>query len=393
MALAYQLEKEFLGTDHIKLAPDSKVEWTATKRMLEKPTDIAGFYLAPKKSTSITVSESTDAHVSEPKTSQDYCRAEEETLKIQCIDSSSQNKSAENQSVPDINIDKNTEKSDTVEKEDSAEDNLVKADVLHIDIAENSDDVIKEDNIKSDNRKNIDNEGEIIPDNHLEEGSTDEEEDDDESDEDEDGWITPSNIKAMKEKMAAESTEQAKVVVGCLTTDFSMQNVLIQMGLNVISVDGMIIKRAKNFVLRCFACMKICKDLTKEFCPHCGNKSLQRVSMTVEEDGTIRYFLSRRKPVTAKGLKYSLPMPRGGKHAENPRLCEDQPAAQQRISKKARQQKDIFKSDYIPGQSPFSVNDVTSRAAQLGIQSHEGRNAYWMKRNPNEVKKNYGRRK
>lgn len=92
-------------------------------------------------------------------------------------------------------------------------------------------------------------------------------------------------------------------------------------------------------------------------------------------------------------FQYSLPMPRGGKHSENPRLCEDQPAAQQRMSKKARQQKDIFNSDYIPGQSPFSVNDVTSRAAQLGIQSHEGRNAYWMKRNPNEVKKNYGRRK
>lgn len=35
-----------------------------------------------------------------------------------------------------------------------------------------------------------------------------------------------------------------------------VQNVLIQMGLNVVSVDGMLIKRAKSYVLRCFACMK-----------------------------------------------------------------------------------------------------------------------------------------
>jgi hypothetical protein len=37
---------------------------------------------------------------------------------------------------------------------------------------------------------------------------------------------------------------------------FLFQNVLIQMGLNVISVDGMLIKRVKSYVLRCFSCMK-----------------------------------------------------------------------------------------------------------------------------------------
>ena len=36
----------------------------------------------------------------------------------------------------------------------------------------------------------------------------------------------------------------------------NFQNVLIQMGLNVISMDGMLIRRAKSFVLRCYACFK-----------------------------------------------------------------------------------------------------------------------------------------
>uniref|UniRef100_K1PQU4 RNA-binding protein NOB1 n=1 Tax=Magallana gigas TaxID=29159 RepID=K1PQU4_MAGGI len=48
IALTYQLEKENVGTDHIKTVPDSKIEWTASKAMLEKPTSIAGFYLAKK---------------------------------------------------------------------------------------------------------------------------------------------------------------------------------------------------------------------------------------------------------------------------------------------------------------------------------------------------------
>jgi len=52
------------------------------------------------------------------------------------------------------------------------------------------------------------------------EDEDDEEEDDDDDD---DGWITPSNIKAVKEKMGGETMEKAVVQVGCLTTDFAMQ--------------------------------------------------------------------------------------------------------------------------------------------------------------------------
>jgi RNA-binding protein NOB1 len=50
-------------------------------------------------------------------------------------------------------------------------------------------------------------------------------EDDDESDDDEDGWITPSNLRAAKESMVSEDvkTSQGQVEVACLTTDFAMQ--------------------------------------------------------------------------------------------------------------------------------------------------------------------------
>lgn len=35
-----------------------------------------------------------------------------------------------------------------------------------------------------------------------------------------------------------------------------MQNVLLQMGLHLVSVDGMLIRRTNTYVLRCHACFK-----------------------------------------------------------------------------------------------------------------------------------------
>lgn len=42
-----------------------------------------------------------------------------------------------------------------------------------------------------------------------------------------------------------------------------MQNVLLQMGLRVLSVEGKRITRVKQWALRCFGCFKITRDMTK----------------------------------------------------------------------------------------------------------------------------------
>jgi len=57
----------------------------------------------------------------------------------------------------------------------------------------------------------------------------------------------------------ASAPEAARpgVKTACVTTDFSMQNVMMQMGLSVVSVDGMLIRAAKQWVLRCMACFKV----------------------------------------------------------------------------------------------------------------------------------------
>jgi RNA-binding protein NOB1 len=68
------------------------------------------------------------------------------------------------------------------------------------------------------------------------------------------GWITPENIKAVNSGKGEALT--GKNNVGCVTTDFAMQNVLLQMGLNLISIDGMLLKNVKQWVLRCYGCNK-----------------------------------------------------------------------------------------------------------------------------------------
>ena len=92
-------------------------------------------------------------------------------------------------------------------------------------------------------------------------------------------------------------------------------------------------------------------------------------------------------------FQFPLPLPKGGKHGVNPHLVEDQPHAQQRITLKARNKLDVFDTDYVANQSPFMINDVTSRAAQLGIRPKKGQTYYWERKNPNASRPRIGRKK
>ena len=84
----------------------------------------------------------------------------------------------------------------------------------------------------------------------------------DPSDEDdgEGDWITPTNVAMHKSKalqlIPAQGGANEKVVTGCMTTDFAMQNVLLHMRLSLVGVDGKKIDKVKTWVLRCHACFK-----------------------------------------------------------------------------------------------------------------------------------------
>jgi len=240
--------------------------------------------------------------------------------------------------------------------------------------------------------------------NEDEEQDTDEidEEEDDEDAEhevdhgsDDEGWITPSNFKSKKLEMLGVDSqieeEEKEIIVACLTSDFAMQNVLKQMGLHTLSADGIIIKEAKTWILRCYACFKTTTRMELKFCPNCGNKTLKRVSMTLNKDGSQQIHISTRKPLSNRGKKFSLPKPKGGKYAVNPILSADQPIPQQKRSSMAIAKTNALNEDYTAGNAPFAKHDVTSKSAMLGI-GHGG-NQYWSHKNPNAVGRRTGNRK
>ena len=310
MALTYQLEKEFVGTEHLKEEPATKITIFSQKKpeQLADQGKIAGFYY--EKSS----------------------KEEEEKL--------------DNENSKEKNGEEQTENEELLDEEEQDHNLYEKLNEL------------------STNEENVE---EVLV---SVEGNPNEEEENEDEDDDDEGWITPSNIKEVKRNFGASELEEKPTVVACITTDFSMQNVLKQIGLNIAALDGRVIKHARTFILRCYACYKTTTDVSKIFCPKCGNKTLKRVAVSLDENGQHIIHINSRKVITAKYKNQSIPAPKGGKHATNPILFEDQPLPQQRISAKARAKTNALGDDYIAGYSPFVMRDVDSKSAMLRSSSN-----------------------
>ncbi|CDO73747.1 hypothetical protein BN946_scf185015.g75 [Trametes cinnabarina] len=153
-------------------------------------------------------------------------------------------------------------------------------------------------------------------------------EDPSDDDDGEGEWITPSNV-ALHKSRALEllpsatagrkgKKPQERILVGCMTADFAMQNVLLQMGLGLVGVEGKRIERVKSWVLRCHACFKICKDASRKFCPSCGNPSLLRASVTISSPTAgpntpaLQVHLKKNFQFKTRGTIYSIPAPKPG---------------------------------------------------------------------------------
>ncbi|XP_012690119.1 RNA-binding protein NOB1 isoform X2 [Clupea harengus] len=367
LALTYQLELEKVGSSHLKSEPDIKVQVCSTRRHPEAPVNIAGFHF-PQKKTS-------EPHVHSQANRETYAHSQDsdnvEFSSFQFWRTTLPNIEADLLEMlgADAISAVGGEVSETLES-------------VHLSSEENT-------SIDSGKGEDLD----IVSTGSQEESEEEKEKGDDDDEDDGGGWITPSNIRQLKFD-ASHGKPAADVKVGCVTTDFAMQNVLIQMGLNVLSVNGMLIKQTRNYILRCHACFKTTTNMNKNFCPHCGNNTLRKVAVTISEDGSTQMHFSRNpKVLNPKGLRYSLPKPQGGKHASNPHLVEDQQFPQQRVSRKARQKTEAFDPDYLAGNSPFIENDVYSRSANLHIRDTQGVGGGRRRANPNAAHKKFVKKK
>ncbi|CAO1633170.1 unnamed protein product [Sympodiomycopsis kandeliae] len=148
------------------------------------------------------------------------------------------------------------------------------------------------------------------------------------------GLVTDEALTAMRGGAQGESTSKAgksgkgkskkgkgRMTVATMTADYAVQNVLLQMGMALISTEGYRIEKVRSWVLRCHACFKICKDSERKFCPECGNPSLIRTSVTSQAPGSsaattttngLQVHLKKNFQYKTRGNIYSLPLPKPG---------------------------------------------------------------------------------
>ncbi|CAD0112028.1 unnamed protein product [Aureobasidium uvarum] len=206
---------------------------------------------------------------------------------------------------------------------------------------------------------------------------TAQEEAEDSGDDSDGGWITPSNLKKHQEKDSSGSTEstqaaQSVLQVATLTTDFAMQNVLLQINLNLLSPTMQRVKHLKTYILRCHACFCTTKEMSKQFCPRCGSPTLTRVACSTTSNGEFKLHLKKNMQWNTRGDRFSIPKPvhgsangrvqGGGKgHWGNDLiLAEDQKEyTRHHDVEKRRKERDLMDEDYLPS---ILTGDRNSRA-------------------------------
>ncbi|KAL9046225.1 MAG: hypothetical protein Q9214_000885 [Letrouitia sp. 1 TL-2023] len=182
-----------------------------------------------------------------------------------------------------------------------------------------------------------------------------------------DGWITPSNIRKhrAKDSVATKTlSERTPVDVACITSDFAMQNVLLQINLPLLSTSLQRVRNIRTYALRCYACFMVTKQMTTQFCPRCGKPCLTRVSCSTDFKGRFKIHLKKNMEWNHRGDRYSIPKPvsgsasgkaakakGGGKSGwgQSLILVEDQKEYQRAIKPQGQKKEtDLMDEDYLP---------------------------------------------
>ena len=151
-------------------------------------------------------------------------------------------------------------------------------------------------------------------------------------DDDGEGWINESNMNTMAAaawgkggKSVHEAAEDGNDAAGCITTDFAMQNVILQIGLKLLAVDGRVIRRLKQWVYKCDACFFIsARNLGTTFCPRCGSDAMKRLSVRVGSDGSVQYGYNPYRRISTRGQRYGIAKRKGGRAGQGLVLRADQ---------------------------------------------------------------------
>lgn len=134
-----------------------------------------------------------------------------------------------------------------------------------------------------------------------------------------DGTAVTSTDAAATEAPKPDQINYVKFV----TSDMAMQNVIIQLGFQLLNLDGMRLTRIKRYKLLCVGCDYINTDTERLFCKRCGGAFLQKVSVYVNASGKLTYFKNPKRKINLRGTQYDIPKPKGGRGCADMILRED----------------------------------------------------------------------
>jgi len=146
------------------------------------------------------------------------------------------------------------------------------------------------------------------------------------SDDEDVEWITEENFHLLAESswlIQQDPEDKSLSSVGVITTDYQIQNALYQLGIRILSVNGLSIHEIHQWALHCYSCFTMEKDTSKRFCSRCGNTTLQRVSIFLNRRGKVKYRFCNRNRRRKKGLIHPIPFPRSGRGPVNYIHSED----------------------------------------------------------------------
>ncbi|KAJ1666229.1 20S-pre-rRNA D-site endonuclease nob1 [Coemansia sp. RSA 1813] len=225
-------------------------------------------------------------------------------------------------------------------------------------------------------------------------------------------WITPTNVKkyqtanAMGMRQTQEKSDPAKVLdVACVTSDFAMQNVILGMGIHLVTPDGVSVNGLRTWVLRCHACFHLTSNMSKQFCPSCGHATLKRCSVSTGADGRLNVHLKSNYKYNLRGTIYSLPQAHGGPHKRTDIITRPDDKAYLRAMqyKKAREAKtgggiggsgSLMDPDFIPdlllGSNSGNPkgHGVATDARGMPMVGRNSKNPNVVRRTGNRKKKN-----
>ncbi|PVV00332.1 hypothetical protein BB560_005291 [Smittium megazygosporum] len=243
-------------------------------------------------------------------------------------------------------------------------------------------------------------------------------------------WITPENLSkaklldsnnvrdiksALKERSSKSYDSDTQIHVGCITSDYAMQNTILSLGIKLVSLDGYVISQLKTWVMRCHACYATTPKMDAQFCDSCGHPTLIRTSISskavpansesdpdnIKIENTVH--LKKNFVYRLQGTKYGIPAPKGGRksrdiitRADDKLYTDSMKRREILLSKIERQQlggdDGIWDINYVPdmllGSNSKSKGRDNERFDARGLPI-----IGFGKRNPNKAKKTGNRKK